>query len=69
MMKICLFKFVFIFIIGKLVVKSDGNVLEILVKFIILCVFKLKVFLLKLEIRKKLYEYFYKEFVNLNIKK
>lgn len=68
MMKICLFKFALIFTTGKLVVKSDGNALEILVK-IISCVSKLKAFLSKLEIRKKSYEYFYKEFVNLNIKK
>lgn len=54
---------------GKLVVKSDRNALEILVKFIISCVSKLKAFSSKLEIRKKSYEYFYKEFVNLNIKK
>lgn len=69
MMKICLFKFALIFTTGKLVVKSDGNALEILVKFIISCVSKLKAFSSKLEIRKKSYEYFYKEFVNLNIKK
>lgn len=56
---------------GKLVVKSDGNALEILVKFIISCVSKLKAFSSKMEIRKKSYEYFYKVFVkfNLNIKK
>lgn len=69
MMKICLFKFALIFTTGKLVVKSDGNALEILVKFIISCVSKLKAFSSKLEIRKKSYEYFYKVFVNLNIKK
>lgn len=69
MMKICLFKFALIFTTGKLVVKSDGNALEISVKFIISCVSKLKAFSSKLEIRKKSYEYFYKEFVNLNIKK
>lgn len=46
MMKICLFKFALIFTTGKLVVKSDGNALEILVKFIISCVSKLKAFTL-----------------------